>query len=60
MTSPLDYIPVAAACFAVPSDPRLITLGACGIVTSALILTRIRQAGRQQRNIAPRDLTPAQ
>lgn len=42
------------------SDPRLITLGACGIVSSALILTRIRRAGRQQRNIAPRDLTPAQ
>jgi uncharacterized protein with PQ loop repeat len=42
------------------SDPRLITLGACGIVSSALILARIRQAGRRQRNITPRDLTLAQ
>ena len=42
------------------SDPRLITLGACGIVSSALILARIRQAGRRQRNITARDLTSAQ
>lgn len=41
------------------SDPRLITLGACGIVSSAVILARIRQAGRRQRNITPRDLTLA-
>lgn len=42
------------------SDPRLIILGACGIASSGLILARIRQAGRRQRNITARDLTPAQ
>jgi uncharacterized protein with PQ loop repeat len=42
------------------SDSRLITLGTCGIVSSALILARIRQAGKQRRDIAARDPTPAQ
>jgi uncharacterized protein with PQ loop repeat len=42
------------------ADPRLITLGACGVTTSALMLVRICWTGNRQHQIAARDLTLAQ
>lgn len=41
------------------SDPRLITLGACGITASALMLARICWAGKRRQHTGPRHLTLA-
>jgi uncharacterized protein with PQ loop repeat len=38
------------------SDPRLITLGACGITASALMLARICRTGTRRQHIAAGDL----
>jgi uncharacterized protein with PQ loop repeat len=35
------------------SDPRLITLGACGVTASVLMLTRIYWSGKRQRQMRP-------
>lgn len=39
------------------SDPRLITLGACGIAASALILIRIRHTSKKAPHAAPAAVT---
>jgi hypothetical protein len=41
------------------SDPRLITLGACGVTASALMLARVWWTGRRQPRLTSCDLTVA-